>query len=527
MRRTVPLLAAALAALVGLSPLAPAQAAPAAPAAPSGSPSVAWQPCREDPTADCGTLAVPVDWKNPGGPTIDLALARRKATDPAARVGSLLIDPGGPGGSGVDFALAAGTYFSAELNRRFDIVGFDPRGVARSRPIVCSAELAGQAPYPVIKSQTEFDAWRDFANRLRADCRARTGPLFDHVDSGSVAHDMDAIRAALGEEKLTYYGISYGTLMGQMYAERFPGRVRALALDSNMDHSLGTGPFLYTEAHTAQDSFDEFVKWCGEESRCALRGRDVRAFWASLLDRADRGELRFPGEPDYRLTRLDVIGIAFSAFYGPAWYELAELLVAIDAGAQRPPASAARLAAHAPERRHAGTAPDEVEIPTQVFCEDFRLPVRDYKEYAKHLRRSKAIAPDMELSPAAVSVLAYCLSEPDPIPNPQHRLRVSGTPPLLLGNALHDPATGYVWAVNAAAQIGKEARFVTYEGWGHGIYGRGECTTGAIDDYLISLKPPARGTRCAAVPPEPPATAQNRSRPRPPASPLLPHVPLW
>ncbi|WP_199565526.1 alpha/beta hydrolase [Spongiactinospora rosea] len=524
MRRTVPLLAAALVALVGSSPLTPAQAAPAAP---SGTPAIAWQPCPEDPEADCGTLAVPVDWKNPGGPAIDLALARRKATDPAARVGSLLIDPGGPGGSGVDFALGADDYFSAELNRRFDIVGFDPRGVARSRPVVCSAELMAQAPYSIIRSQAEFDAWRDFGKRLRADCRARTGPLFDHVDSGSVAHDMDAIRAALGEDKLTYYGISYGSLMGQMYAERFPGRVRALALDSNMDHSLGTAPFLYTEALAAQDSFDEFVKWCARESRCALRGRDVRAFWADLLDRADRGELRYPGEPDHPLTRMDVIGIAFGAFYEPAWFDLAELLVAIDTGVLRPPASAARLAPDTPGRRYAGTAPDEVEVPYQVFCEDFHLPVRDHKEYARHLRRSKAIAPDMEFGPAAVSLLAYCLSEPGPVPNPQHRLRVNGTPPLLLGNALHDPATGYGWAVNAAAQIGKEARFVTYEGWGHGIYGRSDCTTGAIDDYLISLKPPAHGTRCPAVPPEPPATASNRSRPQSPVSPVPPHIPLW
>ncbi|MER7211612.1 alpha/beta hydrolase [Streptosporangium sp. NPDC000239] len=510
MRRTVSLFAVALTALTMLSPLPSAEATPAASAA-SAAPvaAITWTPCPRYSFGECGKLAVPVDWNDPGGPTIDLAVARLKATDPAARIGSLLLHPGGPGSSGVGYALSLNN-FSPELKRRFDIVGFDPRGVEGSGRIACSAQLMSQFPDPLIKSQAEFDAWLDYGKRLRADCRARTGPVFDHVDSVSAARDIDAIREALGEEKVTYYGLSYGTLVGQMYAELFPHRIRALALDSNLDHSLSTGPYLYSWATFAQDSFDEFVKWCGRETRCALHGTNVRAFWARLLERADRGEIRAPGVPARSLTRQDVIRYVFRAGYVPTWFELAELLVALDAGAQEPPASAAWLLGETTNSRQAPAAAElEVSNPLQIFCEDFRWPIRDYREYTKHLRRAKAIAPDMGIVPTSLTLTALCLGEPDPIPNPQHRLRVKGGPPLLIVNGLHDPATGYAWARNAAAQIGKKARLLTYEGWGHGAYGRGDCVTAAVDAYLISLRLPARGTRCPAVPVAPPDAADR------------------
>ncbi|GII05177.1 alpha/beta hydrolase [Planobispora takensis] len=518
MRRKVPLLAAILLAATALLPLAPAGAATGAGnrGTPGGG-GITWTPCPEDPAVECGELAVPVDWAAPGGPTVEIALARRKAADPAARIGAMLINPGGPGGSGVDFALAGADYFSQEITRRFDLVGFDPRGVARSHPVVCSADLLARAPYPIMKNQADFDGWLAYNRQLREDCRARTGPLYDHVDTLSVVRDMDAVRAALGERKLTYYGRSYGTLIGQLYAETFPHRVRALALDGNMDHSLGTRAFLDTESAAAQDSFDEFAAWCGRDAGCALHGRDLRAFWAGLLARAERGELRFPGVPQEvpPLTQLDLISLAFGHFYGPDWARLAELLVAIDTGAEPPTGIPSRPAARSEEVG---------EFPSQVFCLDYRLPIRDHREYAALLRRSAKIAPDMRYNPLAFSMTAVCLGQPAPIPDPQHRLRVHGAAPLLLGNALHDPATGYDWALGTARQLGRQAVLLTYEGWGHGIYNRSECTLGAFDGYLVALTLPARGTRCPAVPP---AEAKARQRSWPGPSGPLPDLPGW
>ncbi|MCK2215017.1 alpha/beta hydrolase [Actinomadura sp. ATCC 31491] len=502
------------------APLVPATAAAAAPA-------VQWAPCAENAEVECGTLTVPIDWNNPGAGTFELALARRRASDPAARVGSLVINPGGPGGSGVDAVLNDWLGFTPEITSRFDVVGFDPRGVARSHPVTCSLELAQQAPDPLsLKSQADWDAMLAYNKRYRDDCRRRTGPLFDHVHTGYVIRDLDALRAALGDDKLTYYGVSYGTLIGQLYAERYPRRIRALALDSNMDHSLGTQAFLDTESWTSQDSFNEFVAWCDRTTSCALHGRDVRAVWHDLLARAERGEVSFPGQPEVKLRKLDLIGLAFSAFYGPAWSRLAELLAAMDSGAEVPASPllappAARAAGDTAEDTAGDTAEDTVNDAGFVFCQDYALPVRDYRDWARLLRRSAAIAPDMLVSAAAHPLALAC--QGTATPNPQHRLKVDGSPTLLLGNAVHDPATAYPWAVNAALQIGREGRLLTYEGWGHGIYGRGDCPTGAFDRYLVSGALPAPGARCPAVPP---ADMAAKQAPRPYPGPL-PGRPGW
>ncbi|MEV6984567.1 alpha/beta hydrolase [Sphaerisporangium sp. NPDC051017] len=514
MRRPVLTFALLLSLVLSLLPIVPASAAAHS--------TISWAPCQEDATVECGTLTVPVDWNKPGGQTFELALARRKAADPAARIGSLVINPGGPGGSGVDVVVNGWLSFTPEITSRFDVVGFDPRGVARSHPILCSGELAGQAPDPLsLKSQADFEALLAFNERYRQDCRSRTGPLFDQVHTGNVVRDLDALRAALGDDKLSYYGVSYGTLIGQQYAERYPSRVRALALDSNVDHSLGTTAFLDTEAWAAQDSFDEFVAWCDRTASCALHGRDTRALWKKLLVRADRGELHLSGQPEITLTKSGLIKQAFIAFYGPAYKELAEFLVALESGQTAQP-----IIPPAP-------AQEEVNDTSQVFCQDFLLPIRDYREYARLLRRSAAIAPDMLVSSAAHQLAIPCLGTPGPIPNPQRRLNVSGTPTLLLGNAVHDPATAYPWAVNAARQIGREARLLTYEGWGHGIYGRGECPTAAFDNYLVSLTVPGKGARCPAMPPADLSTLSARSLPGPvPGLPVLvpglvPGLPGW
>ncbi|MFG1944411.1 alpha/beta hydrolase [Nonomuraea sp. NPDC048826] len=510
MRRPALILSLLTATVLPLAPASPATAAGAA----AGAGTITWTPCQDDPSAECGELAVPVDWDRPGGPTINLALARRKAT--GARIGSLVVNPGGPGGSGVDMVLRPDR-FTPEVTSRFDLVGFDPRGVRRSHPVRCSAELARQAPDPLaVSGRAGFEALLAHNERYRRDCRARTGPLFDHVDTGSVVRDLEALRAALGDQKLTYFGASYGTMIGQLYAERYPRRVRALALDGNMDHSLGIRAFLDTESRAAQESFDEFAAWCGRTASCALHGRDVRAVWAGLLERAAKGELTAPGEPDEPappLTRPALMREALRAFQRPDYSHLARFLAALDSG--EPVARTADGRKNGEPLDPAGQD-EAVSDPWRVFCLDYLLPVRDHREYAAHLRRSAGIAPDMLISPLAHSALATCAGTPAPIPNPQHRLRVHGTPPLLLVNSLHDPVSPHGWAVAAARQIGPAARLLTYEGWGHGVYDRSDCTASAVDRYLIELRLPAVGARCPAVP-QPGGEAERRVGSTPPS----------
>jgi pimeloyl-ACP methyl ester carboxylesterase len=473
--------------------------------------AIDWKPCPQDATAECGTLRLPIDYKQPSGEKFDLAVARRKATDPAKRAGILLINPGGPGGSGVDFALVGKNYFSADVQSRFDIVGWDPRGVARSQPVMCSlTQLEKGVPvYPA--TQQQFDALVKYNRDLREDCRKRSGPIADHADTGATIQDMDAIRRSLGEKKINYYGRSYGTLMGQQYAERYGDKIRAMVIDSNMDHSLGTWGFAATEAATAESSFTEWVKWCDRTASCALQGKDVVNVWEGLLAKADRGEVTDP-DTGGKVDAREIIFEAFGAFYGPDFKQLADYVAALDA--QQP----------SPQR--AAAAEEEVNFVFQAaFCSDWSLPVRTFAEYKALEATENAIAPHMRGGALGHTAIAGCIGLPEKVNNPQHRLNIKNAPKILMLNALYDPATGYAWAANAHRQSRDTTVLLTYEGWGHGVYGRSECTRVSVDTYLATLKTPKPGSRCEAVEPSETA-ALNAVAAQRPAGPQ-PGVPGW
>jgi pimeloyl-ACP methyl ester carboxylesterase len=471
-------------------------------AAVSGGP-IKWKPCPGVPAADCGTVNVPIDWSKPHGATIDLAVARRKASDPAARIGSLLVDPGGPGASGVDW-VTSGSVFSSTVHRRFDVVGFDPRGVGASHPVQCDYEAASDAVPVLPRSQVGFDQMAARNKALGDSCRARTGPLFDFVDTTSVARDLDAIRAALRERKVTYYGVSYGTLIGERYAELFPYHVRAMVLDSAMDHSLtSTGQFLQTASVGPQESFGQFVAWCDRTAVCALHGQDVRQVFADLYERAGRGELNLPGL-DIRIDPLLLLNIANGHLYGPDWRPLADFLSRLVTGQPGPSLAQRRSVLSGPGRDRRD---QPVEEPFRaVFCQDWRLPVHRFADLETYRRDTGLVAPDMRLSPLAWSATLSCVGWPSRVRNPQHRLSVRGAPPILVINSRYDPATPHQWATNVAHQMG--AVLLTYDGWGHGAYFKGsDCVTGTADRYLISRTAPKPGTHCPAVePPSAPGT---------------------
>ena len=467
--------------------------------------AIDWQPCPERPTDTtirCATIQVPIDWSDPTGPTFGLAIDRQTAADPAQDEGPLLINPGGPGGSGVDFALGAASFFNSAILQHFDIIGFDPRGTNRSDPVQCSTSLLEQRPFAVPANAADYAAMLAYNKKLDADCKANTGAIFDHVDTASVDRDMDAIRAALGAPKISYYGVSYGTLIGQEYAELFPDRIRAMVIDSNMDHSLSTTPFLVTEAATDEDSFDQFEAWCDRGSTCALHGQDVRAIWTELQRRADAGTLTAPGSTQV-LTWLDLTALAVNALYGPDWSSLATELGELYTG------KAGNVAV---PRATTATPPPLTQFALPVFCEDWSLPESGYARFHHDFTLTNAVAPQLRTSSLAWSVFASCLGWTGPVNDPQQRLDVHADVPLLELNSVHDPATPYAWALDDAAQLGSAARLVTYLGWGHGAYPHSSCTEGAVDDYLINGTLPAPGATCAAVPPTD-NTSQAKSAP--------------
>jgi pimeloyl-ACP methyl ester carboxylesterase len=480
--------AAAPAAAAARATAAQSIAAPAAAAQ-----SINWAPCPEDASAQCGTFQVPVDRAHPDGPTIDLAVARRVATDPSARIGTLILGPGGPGGPGRTLAISPSAAFTEDVRRRFDILGFDPRGWGQSSPVYCSPELADQVGSltEAISSQADFDHLVAQSRAFTDDCRARSGPVFDHMDTRQIVYDIDALRAAVGDPQLTFFGGSYGTMMAHQYAEVFPDKVRAIVADSNLDHSLDGRSYAVTTAAAEQDAFNEFVAGCGSDPNCALYGRNVRQFWTRLIDRAARGELPDADAPAAQVTPSALIGYVVGELYGDpeVWPEIAAELVSLDEG--RPSGRSVGMTGAVP-----GQPPFKfVYLP--VWCGDWTRPASTYAEWTSVMAAIRAAAPDLVRPPAH----SLCLGWPTAPANPPHKLVARNTAKVLLVNNLHDPSTGYQFAQGMAAQYGDRAVLLTYEGWGHLAHGRSPCVDSAIHEYLISGQPPAPGTRCPAIVP--------------------------
>lgn len=472
--------------VLGMSPLASA-AGEGQPEFPVG--AIDWKPCAEVPTVDCGFLTLPIDYSKPNGEKFQLAVSRRKANDQSKRIGAMVINPGGPGGSGVDFSFGADRYFSKDIVDKFDVIGFDPRGVARSQPIKCSGEVLQRQPSEYPTTKAEFDKLVEFNKELRADCRKVSGAIFDHASTRDVANDIDSIRRALGEKKINYYGVSYGTIMGQHYAEQYGRNIRAMIIDSNMDHSLGTWKFLETEARGAEDAFTEWVKWSDRTPSSPFYGKDLRKIWKDLLAKADRGEVKDPQGNVITGQRLGAFVVSMG--YGPAWKPFADFVATLVQGA---PASATAFAAGETfENPFAG-----------IFCNDYNLRVSSWGEYQALYAMENRVAPNTRGSSLGHGAMMGCVGFPKAT-NPQRPLNIKHAPKILMTNAKHDPATVYEWAVNAHRQSRDTTVFVTYEGWGHGVYDRSECTLKINDEYMVSLKLPRSGTSCAAV--EPPAEA--------------------
>jgi pimeloyl-ACP methyl ester carboxylesterase len=272
--------------------------------------------------------------------------------------------------------------------------------------------------------------------------------------------------------------------MGQQYAEMFPDHVRALALDSNMDHSQNTTGFLATEAQTDEDAFQEFVKWCDRDATCVLHGQDVNALFNQLYARAQAGTLVDPnsGRP---ITPDQLSDFPVGYLYGPAWQYLAQDLKALADGK---PAFGPKADTQVP-----------VYFPF-AFCSDWKFDLPNAASVAAQRRIDNRIAPTLRISGIGWGAATGCIGTTK-VANPQHPYRVHGTPPILIVGGKHDPATPYAWSVGAASQI-RNSTLLTYDGWGHGQYFKSPCVVDATDQYLISGKMPARGTHCPAVPPD-------------------------
>ncbi len=471
-------LTAAVAALVTMVTVT----AQPADAVPTPAPGIAWQPCPTDTTADCATLTVPIDWAHPDGATATIALARRTATDSAHRIGSLLLVPGGPGGSGVDFVLA-GTGISAALRSRFDVVSYDPRGSHRSDPVLCDSTVVSERPTADPTRAAGFDALTVYNRRLEANCRTITGPLYDHVDSLSVTHDIDAIRQGLAEPRLSLLAVSYGTLQAAQYAARYGDHIRALVLDSTIDHMRSARTLLTVSTASVEDLFNQFIQWCNTSTRCALHGQDVATVFDGLYARAQAGTLPDPRNPTNHLSSLDLLSSTQEFFGTPDWAGLADFLSTAD-----------HPAARAPSLTTSNLVPYYAPA---AFCSDYPADIHAAQQLAELHQALELAAPHMHVSALAWHMITSCLGRDGMVPNPPRVQRIHGTPPILMANSLHDPATSYLGALDVAWHI-DNATVLTYLGSGHIAYQHSTCARSLVDTYLISLRTPPPGTSCPA-----------------------------
>ena len=302
-------------------------------------PALDWKPCGRDfPGALCATAKVPLDYGDPQGPSTSIALAKIPASNKRGKRGSVFVNPGGPGGSGVEFVLTGfGEFLAGNLRGRFDIVGFDPRGVGASDPLRCFKSQRALDRYfanvPFFPyEQPQFRPFFDTYDALGPKCLAQRSAVAAHMNTADVARDLDLLRAAVGDAQLTYLGFSYGSFLGTTYANLFPDRVRALVIDGVLNPELwSSGQQIRSDRVATQQEFEEFLRLCdeaGPDCDFSERGGSTKQ-WEELAEAVRRRPIALPDGTIYTYDFL--IGDATGAMYAPeVWPLAAELLDALE-----------------------------------------------------------------------------------------------------------------------------------------------------------------------------------------------------
>ena len=455
-----------------------------------------WSDC--DGGMQCTTAEAPLDWADPGGESIELALVRQPATS-SNRIGSLLVNPGGPGGSGYDFIKDSVDYATDErLQASFDIVGFDPRGVNRSTPVTCydhPKELDSYI-FDIYPGEPGSDEWLAAADAASAAfgerCLELTGPLLGTVDTTSAARDLDMLRAILGDTKLNYLGYSYGTFLGATYADLFPQNTGHIVLDGALDPQTTSTDVSRTQAEGFESALRAYLTQCLAGSECAFSGSvddamvDIRA----LLDRLDASPLRAADGRELGSATM-TNAIVLPLYSETTWPYLDQLFSSVKSG----DASVAfSLADNYYGRDTDGTyANNANEAFTAINCLDY---TGDSSLEAIRAEEAELVA----AAPVLGSQLAYggvgCAAWPFAATRDRVAIHAPGSADILVVGTTNDPATPYRWAEALADEL-DNGHLVTYNGEGHTAYNRSnDCVNDAVDDYLINGTVPASDPQC-------------------------------
>ena len=458
-----------------------------------------WKECKDDKKFECAEIQVPVDYQNPGNASLTLALKKLPAKQSSNKVGSLLINPGGPGGSGTDYVTYAEDAFGKRLMDSFDIIGFDPRGVALSTPLDCLTDKE-------VDEFIAFDGTPDTEQELKDSlqlsidlakgCEAIENNLIAHVGTQEAARDMDIIRELVGDEKLNFLGASYGTYLGGMYAELFPEKVGRLVLDGAVDPSLSGEEQSFDQAVGLDTALRRFVEDCPKYDDCPLTQtgaggvKEIRDF----LDSLDTKPLKTE-DPERILTQAMGVYAVAGFLYSDEWWSYmrqslatafegdgTDLLVIVDLFNERK--DDGTFATNATEAIYAINCFDEPSTTTEAQVREFaKTWIKDAPVFGDYL---------------AWGNLA-CTIWPVKDPNPINKFVAQGAAPIIVVGTKYDPATPYKWAVGLSSQLSSSV-LLTYEGDGHTAYMRGsECIDKEIENYLVDGTIPSKNIVCPAI----------------------------
>ncbi|MYW20541.1 alpha/beta fold hydrolase [Streptomyces sp. SID2955] len=490
--------------------LAPAQASAAEPLQRFTNQKPAWHRCDATMPAafQCATIKVPLDYGRPDGKTIKLAISRVRTSVPGKRHGVLLFNPGGPGGEGLDMPVMIKDMLPKKVREQYDLIGFDPRGVGRSSPVTCGLTYAEQNTDHPYKAAT-FSRDVKWAKRVADKCRARNGDKLPYITTRNTARDMDVIRAVLAEKKISYLGYSYGTYLGAVYAQMFPGRTDRFVLDSAVDPARVWRGMIQVWAEGTEPAFTRWTKWTAQRHRTYRLGdtpAEVKKTFWSLIARADRRPVDDHGR---KLTGDDIRAMLRPAFFSPqqAAEAVVDLKKAAAGRATAPGRSAAPDRERAPRRPAvaAGQAPADNGSAAflTVICGDTAAWPRDPEQYRRDAVRDKARYPLYGDFASNIMPCAFWDKPAEPV-TPVHNdvglLTVQNQwdsqTPLVSGLGMHRALKG--------------SRMVYVRGGeGHGVYNgdTSACADRAVNAYLSTGRLPAGDITCT-----PPARRPGTSR---------------
>lgn len=473
-------------------------------------PTIVWGACPpppegviRDPSQECGTLRVPMDYDDPAGRTIEIAVSRVRTAKPETRRGILLFNPGGPGGEGLDLSIEMAAVLPQAVLDRYDLVGFDPRGVGRSTPISCGitvdlANLELVLPYPAPDGSITRNV--AYARDTAAKCAARSGELLPHITTANTARDMDLIRRALGERKLSYFGVSYGTYLGAVYAELFKREADRIILDSAIDPETVWYDMWQTWNLGVATRFPDAARYAAERADKVGLGATVEAVTANYLALAKRLDQTPVNVPSLGMTLNGNLlrEVTRSGLYSDGQLpELVALWGEVSGLVAGKPASATPALISTLQRL---TAPDAADVPDDndvamlyaIVCGDARWS-RSVERYQRNTAESRQRWPLTAGMPSNIWPCAFT----KPPSEPTVKISDRGERNILILQNRRDPATPWETGLGLRRALGNRAAFVGVDAGGHVAYGWGSCADTASHAFMARGELPERDLYCA------------------------------